>query len=479
VRRHAPRVAIVVGLICLAGVAAGDLGAGVQDASSDALIHADASRALGYTGKGVTVAILDTGVDAHNPDLAGAVVAEHCIVPPDGCPDGTGEQDGPGSAQDDQGHGTAIADVIAGDGKNDPVGVAPDASLVVVKVTDRNGRTSAAQIVAGLNWVLAHHPEVKVVNVSLGSDVLLSGDCSRLTASLSAYSAAIDALRAQGATVFASTGNHGFPHSITAPACIPAAVAVGAVYSRSFGSYTAPDVCRDSTTAPDQVACFSDSSTELDLLAAGAPVEAAGLGTGDSLFAGTSAASAQAAGAAAALLQADPALTPDGLVSLLETTGVPITDPRNHLTTPRIDLAAALGALLGRPVPLPPPAPVPAGPGTAPTLSRPTVPEATLSTKPISFGPVALTRSATRPLVIRNTGTGYLTVRVATSLAAVSARPAKLTIPAAQRATVLLTFRPLRAGVYRGQVRLQTDDPSAPRITVAVRGTGRAPAPLQ
>ena len=478
-RCHAPRVALLVVLLCLAAVAAGGPGAGVRDASSDALIHADASRALGYTGKGVTVAILDTGVDEHNADIAGAVADEHCIVPPDGCPDGTGEQDGPGSAQDDQGHGTAIADVIAGDGRNDPVGVAPDASLVVVKVTDRNGRTSAAQIVAGLNWVLVHHPEVKVVNVSLGSDVLLSGDCSRLTASLSAYGAAIDALHAQGATVFASTGNRGFPHSITAPACVHSAVAVGAVYSRSFGSYTAPDVCRDATTAPDQVACFSDSSTELDLLAAGAPVEAAGLGTEGSLFAGTSAASAQAAGAAAALLQAGPALTPDGLVSLLETTGVPITDPRNHLTTPRIDLAAALGALLGRPVPLPQTAPVPAGPGATPVLSQPTVPEATVSTKPISFGSVALTRSVTRQLVIRNTGDGFLTVRIATSLAAVSAHPAKLTIPSARRASVLLTFRPLRAGAYRGQVRLQTDDPSAPIVTVAVRGTGRAAAPLQ
>jgi subtilisin family serine protease len=111
VRRHAPRAAIVVVMLCLAGAAAH---AGVRDASSDALIHADASRALGYTGKGVTVAILDTGIDDNNPDLAGAVTAEHCIVPPDGCSDGTAEQDGPGSAQDDQGHGTAIADVIAG-----------------------------------------------------------------------------------------------------------------------------------------------------------------------------------------------------------------------------------------------------------------------------------------------------------------------------------------------------------------------------
>ncbi len=197
------------------------------------------------------------------------------------------------------------------------------------------------------------------------------------------------------------------------------------------------------------------------------------------LFAGTSAASAQAAGAAAALLQADPTLTPDTLVALLRSTGVPITDPRNHLTTPRIDLAAALAAVLGRLVPVPTPPPGATPPGTPPVLSRPTVPEATLSDKPISFGSVALNSSVTRRLVIRNSGTGYLTVRIATSLPSVSAHPAKLTIRSAQQGTVVLTFRPLRTGLYRGQLRLQTDDPSSPSITVAVRGTGRSPAPLQ
>jgi len=479
VRRHAPRVVVAVAVLCVAGLIAGGLGAEVRDAPGDQLIHADVTRTLGYTGKGVTVAVLDTGIDDHNPDLARGVVAEHCIVEPDGCPDGSAEQDGPGSAQDDQGHGSAVADVIAGAGETDPIGVAPDASLVVVKVADRNGRTSTQQIVAGLNWVLAHHPEVKVVNVSLGSDILFSGDCARLTASLSAYGTAIDALRANGTTVFASAGNRGFPYSMTSPACIHAAVAVGAVYSRSFGSYTAPDVCRDRTTAPDQVACFSDSSTELDLLAAGAPVEAAGLGSEDLLFAGTSAASAQAAGAAAALLQAEPALTPDTLVALLRSTGIPITDPRNRLTTPRIDLAAALAEVLGRPVPVPPPPPGTPGPGTPPVLARPTVPEATVSDKPISFGSVALNSSVTRRLVIRNSGTGYLTVRIATSLPSVSTHPAKLTIPSSQQGTVVLTFRPQHAGVYRGRLRLQTDDPYSPSITVAMRGIGRSPTPLQ
>ena len=189
----------------------------------------------GYT-KGVTVAIIDTAIDDGNPDLAGSVVAEHCFVPPDGCPNGAAEQDGSNSAQDDEGHGTAISDIISGDGNVGPIGVAPDASLVVVKVADHNGRTTGPQIVAGLNWVREHHPEARIVNVSLGSDVLLSGACDGLSSTLVAYGDAINALRAQGSLVFASSGDGGFKYSMSAPACIQATVAVGAVYSRSFGS---------------------------------------------------------------------------------------------------------------------------------------------------------------------------------------------------------------------------------------------------
>jgi subtilisin family serine protease len=255
-----------------------------------------------------------------------------------------------------------------------------------------------------------------------------------------------------------------------APACLHGAVAVGAVYSRAFGAFTAPNICREETQV-DQVACFSNSSAELDLLAAGAPIDAIGLDSNDTPIVGTSAASAEAAGAAAVLLQADPSLTPDRLVTLLESTGVPVTDLRAHLTTPRIDLAAALGALLWRAIPLPAP-PAPAPPVVAPPLVAPTVPEIGVSTSRISFGSVKPPRAASRRLIVRNSGTGFLTVRVATAPSAVSARPAKLTIEAGGRRTITVSFRPAHAGLYRGQLRLRTDDPIRPTVTVPVRGTG-------
>ncbi|MBV8259266.1 MAG: S8 family serine peptidase [Actinobacteria bacterium] len=451
------RTLAVVGcaLLALAGATAAR-----ADTPGDALIHADAARLAGYTGAGVTVALVDTGVDSKNPTLAGAVVAEHCIVSGGGCPNGSDEQDGPGSAQDDQGHGTAMATILTG--------TAPGVKLVVVKVADRNGRTSPQQIIAGLNWVLTHHPEAKLVSVSLGSDFVFSGPCDNLVSIntvYTQYTTVIDALRANGQTVFASAGNQGSHAAITAPACIHAALAVGAVYSTAFGPYLAPNVCRDAETGPYEIACFSNSSTELDLLAVGAPVDTVGLGSAETL-AGTSAATAQATGAAAILLGADPALTPDALESVLKTTGLPITDPRNRITTPLIDVAAALGQLTGKPVPIPPAGGV-AAPST-PTLSAPTLPRLALALRPVVFKRGVRTQG----LVLADAGTGSLKVLLVSAPPWLAVTPASLLISAGATGTLRLALRP-HAGPLTGEIRIATDDPSAGVVSIRVQAKGR------
>src|SRR5437867_3783441 len=87
---------------------------------SAALIHADQAFAAGASGEGVTVAVLDSGVDTDNPDLADDIVAQHCFVAKQdgsgGCPNGQKQQDGPGSAEDDEGHGTEVTGDITSNG---------------------------------------------------------------------------------------------------------------------------------------------------------------------------------------------------------------------------------------------------------------------------------------------------------------------------------------------------------------------------
>ncbi len=418
------------------------------DAAGDALIHVDAAPAAGFTGAGVTLALLDTGVDPRDAAVATRVVAEHCFVPPDGCPGGQAEADGPGSAHDDQGHGTAVADIVAE--------TAPGVTLVVVKVADANGRTTSGQVIAGLDWLRTHHPEARIVNVSLAGDIPLSGNCSHLTDSLEAYAASVDALHTAGTSVFAAAGNDGRTNGVPAPACFPSAVAVGAIYAHAGGSFLAPDVCVDHVTRVDQVACFSNTSSELDLLAVGVTAT----------LTGTSAASAQAAGAAALVLQADPSLDPDALVELLRETGVPVADPRAHVLqplVPRVDVAAALTRALGRPIPLLP-APPSAPAATAP-VSAPTVPVISVSTARISF----TGRTRRRTIIVRNVGSGTLTIR-ATATGAFVVSPARARVKTSAHLTI--AFRPLGPGGYRGMLRLSTDDPAHPRVAVGLTGRG-------
>jgi subtilisin family serine protease len=426
-----------------------DPGGSLADAESAALIGAPAAAARGLTGRGVTVAVVDSGVDVSHPDLSASVVAEHCFLPPAGCPNGAGEQDGPGSARDDHGHGTNVAGIVTGDGAVAPAGIAPDAAVVAVRVSDAANRFAAAsQVISGLDWIARFHREVRVVNASIGTDELFPGPCDSARAYTLAFASATSSLRAAGAVVFASAGNAASPSAIAAPACIAAVEAVGAVYDSAFGAFSGPDFglpCSEPMTAPDAVACFSNSSPALDLLAPGALLLSTGRGGGASLFAGTSQAAPHAAAAAAILLQANGTLTPARLEALLHASGRPVTDPRNGLVRPRLDLAAALAT--------PPPAPWVA---IAPSRLR--------------FGVVRVGRARTLRLSVGNRGDAPLTARVST-------RPpfsvrSEVTVPPGASAPLAVRFGPRQARRYDGVLVIRTNDPARPVVRVPLAGTG-------
>ena len=316
-------------------------------AESVPMVKADAVHDSGITGKGVVVAVLDTGVDENHPDVKDAITAEQCFCTSAAgagcCPNGATQQSGAGAAADDQGHGTNVSGIIVGRGRVAPKGMAPDGKLVAVKVLDSTGAfASSAQVVSGFDYIITQRPEVKVVNMSLGTSLLFSGTCDNAASFTSVFAQAIGTLRARGTSVFASSLNNGSASQIGLPACIAAAIAVGAVYDSNVGAISFG--CTDSTTKADQVCCFSNSSTAVDLLAPGAAISAAGRGGGISTFLGTSQASPHAAGAAALLLEARPTLTVDQIESALKTTGIGINDPKSGLTIPRIDVRAALDA---------------------------------------------------------------------------------------------------------------------------------------
>ncbi|HKP55435.1 MAG TPA: S8 family serine peptidase, partial [Polyangiales bacterium] len=302
----------------------------------------------GLTGKGVTVAILDSGASTMHPALQGAIVAQHCFTQ-SGCPP-LNSREGE-SAEDDHNHGSNVTGIVGSRGGGGVAkGYAPGASLVPVKVLNRSNAGQISDWVAGFDWVLSNQAmlKIKVINASLVStaEYATAADCDRSEAALAQVTKKlIDA----GVTISASSGNTGHTMTMTAPACNTGVIAVGATYDSNLGVQpesggTYRDLgggnwpaCRDMNATAKTIACFtSTAGARLDVLAPGSQISSCGKGTGKSLFRGTSQAAPGVAGLAALLLECNPMLTPDKILSVLKATGEPIADPRTSMMYPLI-----------------------------------------------------------------------------------------------------------------------------------------------
>jgi subtilisin family serine protease len=337
-----------VAYVQLASGASGQLKEAVPSLGVDV-----ARGAYGLDGRGVRVALLDTGVDLEHPDLQNAVVAQHCFTrgacPPWNTDEGT-------SAVDDHGHGTAVAGVIASRGVVGPAGFAPQAELVALKVMDRNNRGFQTEFVAALEWLLENQDELKVsvVNLSIGTDQLYDDatDCDRGEPALAR---AIRSLVDAGVTVVGATGNLGSTTQLPAPGCNTGVIAVGATYDADVGAQPANGLtfatavgsgfaaCRDASTQAGQVACYTNTPERLDVLAPGGPMLTLALGGGTTTKWGTSHSAAAISGVAALLRQCNPALTPADLARALIATGAPREDPKSGRSFPFVRVPEAVG----------------------------------------------------------------------------------------------------------------------------------------
>ena len=315
-------------------------------AGSTSLIGAPEAWSLGYTGSGQAIAVLDTGVDATHPFLAGKVVSEACYSGSgDGtslCPEGTPESILPGSGRPcppnfgDCFHGTAVAGVAAGYGAEFS-GVARDARIIAIQVFSQCGEdcidSTTSDWLAGIERVLelGSSFNIAAVNMSFGGFVPDPEVCD---ADFPAVKAAIDNLRAAGIAPIGTSGNEGADTTINFPGCISGVISVGSVDGIGSG------------TTPEAVSRFSNSAPQLDLLAPGRDIRTSVPGDGFDSFDGTSMAAPHVAGAWALLRSKAPTASVPQLLSVLSRTGVPVTDSRNDLVRPRIQVDVALDALL-------------------------------------------------------------------------------------------------------------------------------------
>ncbi len=316
--------------------------------SSQVLIRSYQANSLGITGAGQAIAVIDTGVDYTIASMGGAAFPNAKVI------GGTDVPDGDSDPEDCEGHGTEVSGVAAG-----PNGVAPDAKIVAIKIFSSTDATNAtckdtasfSDIFTGMDFAVVHKATfgISVINLSLGGAFDDSLDHGYCDADEPDSAAAVDAATAAGIVVVVASGNEAVSNQIDVPACISSAVSVGAVYAdnRTRASWCGDDtctttLCTDQPVTPDGIVCFSNSASNLSLLGPGAFWTVATKGGSQVSFSGTSASTPAVAGAVALLRQARPDLTPAGVIGVLRSTGKPVTDPRNGVVTPRVDIFAAV-----------------------------------------------------------------------------------------------------------------------------------------
>lgn len=228
----------------------------VWDVNHDMSLDAGANA-----GAGVTVAVVDTGIDLTHPDLKANIVGSYNAISPTS------------SANDDNGHGTHVAGIIAGiDNSVGVIGVAPNASLLAVKVLNKRGTGYISDIIEGIQWSVANG--AKVINMSLGS-----------SSDVQSFHDACAAAYSQGVVIVAAAGNSG-PGSNTVeyPAKYAEVIAVSA------------------TDSSNTIASFSSRGPEVEIAAPGVSITSCYKGGGYATMSGTSMASPHVAGVAALII---------------------------------------------------------------------------------------------------------------------------------------------------------------------------------
>ncbi|SEQ21948.1 S8 family peptidase [Lentzea albida] len=281
-------------------------------------INAPAAYEAGFTGKGVTVAVLDTGVDNTHPDLADREIGERNFT---SSPDNV----------DRYGHGTHVASIVAGTGAKSGGkyrGVAPDAQILDVKVLGDNGSGQDSGIIAGMEWAVEQGAQI--INMSLGGYD---------TPAVEPLEEAVNRLSAEKGTLFVVAAGNSGPNARTvgSPGSADAALTVGAVdHDDKIAEFSSRGPTQAGTLKPDLTAPGVGIVAALHSAGRIGPPVAEGYTSLD----GTSMATPHVAGAAALLRQQHPEL--DGAALKARLTGT--TTPTANLTpfeqgSGRVDVA--------------------------------------------------------------------------------------------------------------------------------------------
>ncbi len=302
-------------------------------------VGARAVNRSGLTGRGVTLAIIDTGIYPH-PDFTVPHSRIRAFV------DILQKRQQP---YDDNGHGTFCAGVAAGSGHMSDgklAGIAPECELLIIKAMDKDGGGTASDVLAGMQWVIDNHRRygVDVVSMSLGATT--SSDMN------DALTRGAERLWREGVVVVAAAGNNGpRPGSITSPGVAEKVITVGAANDGRQADRHADTIPNFSGRGP------VGERVKPDIVAPGVAIHSVRADTDYisgplksgvepySVMTGTSVACPLVAGCCALLRQYDPRLTPCQIKDALMQTASELVGNPNAEGAGLVDIAAAVSHL--------------------------------------------------------------------------------------------------------------------------------------
>ena len=270
----------------------------------------------GYTGEGVTMAIIDTGIDGNHTALDDLdddnMTDDPKIVAFYDAINNPGETNGTEIfPYDDNGHGTHCAGITAGTGAPNyqHIGVAPRANLVGVKVLDGGGSGSFAAVMAGMQWTVdkRHEFNIRAASMSLGA---LTGAIEWTSSEEESVNRMANEMMRAGVTLFIAAGNSGGTATIGTPGSAEDAITVGSLdKDTSIAIYSSQGPTEEGRVKPN-------------IAFVGSSVNAPDANTGDGYVAlsGTSMATPGAAGVAVLMYQANPDLSPFDIRNIMQET---------------------------------------------------------------------------------------------------------------------------------------------------------------
>jgi serine protease AprX len=274
---------------------------GVTKAATDFGVTGDRDgNVRHWSALDVVACVIDTGIDATHVDLdQGQVIGWHDYV------------SGRSTPYDDNGHGTHVSSILAGqgDGSSSYKGVAPGTALVGVKVLDSSGTGSSSRIITGIQFCVDHKSSlgVDIINLSLGGSGSSDGTDS--------VSAAVNAAAAAGILPVVAAGNDGpGDHTIGSPAAAASALTVCSMADTGVKGFSVSAFSSRGPTA--------DGRVKPDVCGPGQSIRAAlaNSGNGYVTYSGTSMATPFVAGVAALMLDANPSLSPATVKSMIMST---------------------------------------------------------------------------------------------------------------------------------------------------------------